>query len=91
MSDDVYGRSVEDEYAVSPGTASQYHYKGNEEERSLFSFISTPQGSSSKKKRHKSDDKNAQPLVEAIKPPVFDDIDVQDEERGVVVCGCVLT
>ena len=84
MSDDVYGRSVEEDYAVSPGTASQYQYKGKEEERSLFSFMSTPQSSSSKKKRQKSGEKTAG-MVEGKVAPLdlsVEDEDVDDEERG---------
>jgi elongation factor 1 alpha-like protein len=89
MSDDVYGRSVEEDYAVSPGTASQYQYKGKEEERSLFSFMSTPQSSSSKKKRQKSGEKTAG-MVEGKVAPLdlsVEDENVDDEERVLLESG----
>ena len=55
MSEDVYGRSYEDDFAVSPGTKQQYSFKRNDrEDPTVFSFLTPNSGKTGKKQRHRS-------------------------------------
>ena len=78
MSEDVFGRSLEeDEPLPSPGAAQYYYERDAKKDASLFSFL-TPQkpssGKKGKKQRQRSGEGQPEPTQSAAAPQV--------EERG---------
>lgn len=85
MSEDVFGRSLEeDEPLPSPGAAQYYYDRGvNKDTPSLFSYI-TPQKPSSGKKGKKQRQKSGEGQIEPMQPAVTVQVEGMGGEEAVM-------